>query len=870
MRPLHLLIAITCACAIAGCSEVTDLVDSVTGGASGDEAAATTEGSADGEEAAAEGGETEAEAEAVEGATPAEAAAAQSPAADGATADDDGDTSEVANAPSGMPVVEGRSLDAAFAHVPAGPNGVMSLDVAALWAVYDAVYGEFASFLEPADMDELFVQFLMESDIPEAAARAIRVTELRDLVIAVWLAEESILMVTNVEAVPGAPADGGAAETFVEHPVQIARRGDHVIMGFGAGFTNALADGPRFSPSEWPAGWDALPENPAFMVFVPTLGDDPAAMLRQLDLPEDLAFTRAAAGVRTDGAMGLALDIADATTIEQGLGAMALGTQQLVESLRGMAPPAYAGWVEYVELARRALLSQLTYERAGTVSTLTVPAAQCGVQFALPLLVGAAYFGIEEGPGGSTANAPAWQNFDVATADGCGALAGPAPGIPRSLARLAPPDPNVGGLMVFWDLGGTLRGMLPTMGNLLPVALDHGEIRQALGEAPLGLAGLDDAEGSGALYFQVEQPGREGAGLLVAHRGLQGMLPAPENANASVRDGLGFVVVSEELAARVDAPFDATAAWPRTIAALPDDTVFAIGVDAGVAGQGEPVPIPSVQAVVDATLVAAMGITADYGVTARIFVDGDAAALATGIEPGLREFAATMIQSVPESEREMVEPLVDLYLDMFEFGHEGADIVTIEISLPTDNPLLRQSFMTGIGAAVAIPAFLQYQERSSMAAFDEEFGGEIAMIHGPPTEQLETIRAQAHRYFLTERVDAEGKALPMQFPDSVGFAPTLEAMRDACATNGNAFVANSDMEMYAAEGWRQLGIATYAPGSDHAVSFASEGAGPSATYTITVRADRDCDGVYSMFRTTGSVLNGAPVAGPVTEIEPNE
>lgn len=875
MRKMLWIALFSLALPFGACSQVNDLVDSVTGGGS-DESSESTEGGS-GDEAATDDGEATGEggddgnepaAQTDEGAEDGAADGTPTPAN---TAAADGDAPEVNTAPSGLPVVEGRSMDAAFALVPADPTGVMALDAAALWAFYDALYGDFGAFLEPADIDELFAEFLVESDIPEAAANAIRVTELRDLVAAVWMEEESILLVVNASAVPEAPADGAAAETFVEPPLQVARRGDHVIFGFGAGFTNALTDGPRFSPSQWQAGWDALPENPAMMVFVPSLGDDPAAILREMDLPPGFEFTRAAAAIRTDGAIGIALDMADDAMIQQGLGAMALGTEQFIGSMREMVPPAYAGWVEYLDLGRRALLSQLTYERSGTVSSLSVPAAECGVQLALPIMIGAAYFGLEQSPGGDLGDVPPWQNVDVATATGCGPMSGPAPTIPRTLARLAPADPNTGGGMVLWDLSGMLRGALPTMGNLLPVALDHSAVAAALGPAPLGLNGLDDAEGSGALYMQMDANSGDGSAVLVAHRGVQSMIPAPSGVTAEVRDGVGFVIASPEMTARLDAPLDPTAPWPRAINALPANTVLAFGVDGGIASQSDEVPIPAVQAVINATQVAVMGITADYDAVGYVLVDGDAAALAAALEPGLRAFATQMLQSVPESEREFVEPLIDIYMEMFEFGHQGTDIVTVELSLPMDNALLRQSFLTGIGAAIAIPAFMQYRSRLAAEALDGSVAVEAStMLVGPPAQLIETVRAEAHRYYLTERLDDEGKALPMRFPESVSFAPSLAQMRDACAANGSAFVSNDDLMMYAATGWRELGIASYAPGSDVAVEFTSEGAGPNATYQITVRGDQDCDSVYSMFRTTGTVVNGVPVAGPVTEIEPNE
>jgi len=396
-------------------------------------------------------------------------------------------------------------------------------------------------------------------------------------------------------------------------------------------------------------------------------------------------------------------------------------------------------------------------------------------------------------------------------------------------------------------------------------------VAAALGPAPLGLNGLDDAEGSGALYMQMDANSGDGSAVLVAHRGVQSMIPAPSGVTAEVRDGVGFVIASPEMTARLDAPLDPTAPWPRAINALPANTVLAFGVDGGIASQSDEVPIPAVQAVINATQVALMGITADYDAVGYVLVDGDAAALAAALEPGLRAFATQMLQSVPESEREFVEPLIDIYMEMFEFGHQGTDIVTVELSLPMDNALLRQSFLTGIGAAIAIPAFMQYRSRLAAEALDGSVAVEAStMLVGPPAQLIETVRAEAHRYYLTERLDDEGKALPMRFPESVSFAPSLAQMRDACAANGSAFVSNDDLMMYAATGWRELGIASYAPGSDVAVEFTSEGAGPNATYQITVRGDQDCDSVYSMFRTTGTVVNGVPVAGPVTEIEPNE
>lgn len=145
--------------------------------------------------------------------------------------------------------------------------------------------------------------------------------------------------------------------------------------------------------------------------------------------------------------------------------------------------------------------------------------------------------------------------------------------------------------------------------------------------------------------------------------------------------------------------------------------------------------------------------------------------------------------------------------------------------------------VTGILAAVAIPAFIKYRRRAlTTEAIDE----------------IDRLYKGAALYYTTPRVNRRGEKLPCQFPASQGPTPVETT---CCQAQGGPDRDGDDRcdvnpGLWAGATWSAL---NFQMNNQHhfVYSFDSSGTGPDAGFTITANADLDCDGVMSTFQRMG-------------------
>ncbi len=239
------------------------------------------------------------------------------------------------------------------------------------------------------------------------------------------------------------------------------------------------------------------------------------------DTDDDLAAVRATGAtsvvlaVAPNGALEVALIGATETDVRMALGRAQSWLSQTMGQLRGEASPAWQGAVGYGVLVGDALFHTLSVRETHGGAMVAMAAPTCGTALnnlaAMALIAGVAHVAARD-PG---VRPLPFVDTRGPIAGGCGAPMAP-PRIPTSLAALAPTDASAPTIVVLADVAALLRAELPTAFGLLPFALTHEAVADAVGGAPLALRGLDDAEGSGAMAWEAAS----GDMSMVAWRGL--------------------------------------------------------------------------------------------------------------------------------------------------------------------------------------------------------------------------------------------------------------------------------------------------------------------------------------------------------------
>jgi len=154
----------------------------------------------------------------------------------------------------------------------------------------------------------------------------------------------------------------------------------------------------------------------------------------------------------------------------------------------------------------------------------------------------------------------------------------------------------------------------------------------------------------------------------------------------------------------------------------------------------------------------------------------------------------------------------------------------------------------GILAAVAIPAFSKYIKRAKTA----EAAG-----------HLNKMWAGSVSYFETDHVDANGAALPKQFPATVNNVPGQEC---SCQATGKCPGGGTEWQNAT---WVALGFSIPDPFL-YKPKYTSAGTGSSSTFSAEAIGDLDCNGTLANFKRLGAVDGNGDVSGSKAPIVTNE
>lgn len=586
--------------------------------------------------------------------------------------------------------------------LPPGPTLVATLDVDAAFRVA----ASFSGGTSDEEVEEAREQLgatlasLVDEEFPELDFSA-----MSSAILAVYPAGDDAdgLIVTQAGAYPGAPADGAPPMPVEDgDETVVAVRGGILLVGQAPVVERAIAldDGaPRFAPADaWPEGWAVASDRPIFSLFVADVAAASDALGNDLDGMQDAGIRRFAMSARAAGGLQAALDVEDAAAVTGPLAQAQSAYDRMMMQVRPIAPPVAQGWVRYLDLIHRAAWSQLQIERSGTVTTLELPDPACGTPFGYALLA-AVYAGAVDAAPPANGPAPTLETYDQAVADTCGSIEGPAPSLPVEWTKLVTDPAADEQMLVLADVGALLRANLPTFFGLLPFALPHDDVREAMGANPLGLSGLDDADGDVAFLFGNEPGGRDQV-TGVLPNGLFGLLPippSPDMVNTRV-EGAGYVVGTTGADQRVAGTRDASSSWSVLADGLPADSAFVMLIP-GDAVRELMTEFDTEIAGLDQVTVGALSLSDTLSLSVHLHTTGDSEALATG----LRDAVAAFITEAAENAGGDAPALAPGRLtDGLVFGGSGP-IASVEME--HDVNLGPWAALGGIFAA-AMPAML--------------------------------------------------------------------------------------------------------------------------------------------------------------------
>jgi hypothetical protein len=798
-------VVLTCLSSLAGCSQIQDLRQSIFGGNS--------------EEASGSG---------MTGSTT---------TADGAAAN--------GSAPSATTGVAGATT--MIAMLPAAPDAAMRLDVSGMLATANTLSG---SIMSPDTLNQQFALLLAQTEIPADLISRIQIANATELVIGVWVSEESILLITNPEAIVNPPAEGQL--TSFGTGVQIGQKNGRIILGVGPAFTRAWGMTPgvgSFTPeTDWAAGHAVVAQDSLFSIFSGDTARMQDTVLREINAA-GLSIQRLALSVRSNGTLVVAFESPDDSALRRALGASQAAMAQGIAELRTELPPQAQGALNYGDLVMRALWSQLSLTREGSLTTISTLPAQCGSSLTTSLLAMAAIgAGIELS-----------SEFPVATftpstqrvATGCNSMPGPATAFPRDMARVVDfASPGAAGVLLI-DYAGLMRQALPTFFGMMPVALEPADIVEAFGPNPLGLSSFDQAnawivagagEVGGAPNLFLAYP--SSADALIPPGTFAGLTAVPT-------PGVGSVVAIPDAAAALAGTYDPNSPVGQALGALNPTSAVALVIDGDAVRQG--LALAGTQLTVDPALQTALmsveavvvGIDQVTGPRLVVRVPTGAANTAAQLNQAITtqlERVITDVGADPQAAA-LTRSAMQRVQQQLSFTAQGDQLVQLDLIPPgtmsgggISLAMVTTAILGGIGYSVR-----QYEDRAMGDwGMDPEFG-------------LTTMIDAAVMAHANVTMSPAGKPLPNRYPATFGPIPAVTDISAACAAGLPG--ATVDSLQWATA----IGAFTYQePPATSRVSYEwqSAGAGPGAQFTARAIADLDCDGVFATYERAGFTQAG--------------
>lgn len=582
--------------------------------------------------------------------------------------------------------------------LPAGAAMYVALDVDALVAHYAASTGVESDEQRILLGRQLGPLFAGES-VPEALRGNVLLHNAQSIAMAAW-EDDSIMVVTEPAVLANAPAEG---ENLVIAETTIAVRGGRLFMGTGPQFTSAL-EGPRTGfdlAGSWPAGVARIPEGASVVLALPsfsTLEDAPA----ELNSVRQALF---ATGMGTESVLVFDSDI-DAE-LRGYLGRAQHEASAGLQQMKMLAPPFAQAWVGYVELVANSLWAQVTLETEGTMTVLGLAAPQCGSigSFHIAaLLAGAISAGAMELEGPLTP----FESVEQRVQDGCAAVPGPRPNLPRDFAGMAGAAVDGNRVVAMMDLGAILRTNLPTLFQLLPYSLHPDDLTEVMGPTPLGLNGLDDGHGVLGAYV-VDPADQPEQAVFVLPAGTDGYIPipTPTGFTQSVVEDVGNVFAMEGSEELIGQRLDVESPWGRLVHSLPSSTVLSVAVTQSLL-QEIASEVSDTPSLVRDAQVAAIAVDADLNFAAHFYVGTNAQVLEETTRAEIAEYMEQALADSTDEERALAELMFGQIRDSIQVGSEMDDIVHISLN-PRGGP---SGGLFGLGSAFMLPALSAYLSAS--------------------------------------------------------------------------------------------------------------------------------------------------------------
>lgn len=483
--------------------------------------------------------------------------------------------------------IEGSRPDELLPLLPATADLVLLIDGDAVRVVLTEGPANFLG-RDDTEVGQALGQTVLATAFPtlsEAAAERLDLLEAGAWALAWDTDGESIdaVLALPVEAFRSPPAEGAPARIG---ELVAARQGDWIVLGHPR-LVLGLQEGRLggFDPlAALPTPWSASSTEAVFTAIVPSLEQAPEIIRESLSWMESAGTRGFIFGVTGDGAVELLMDLDDPESLSEELGRGQMFTSTALGQLRGTASSAWQPLVSWGSRATLGMWSRLELEQVGDATRLRLPPPSCGGAwsnaFNAAFVLGATVASARDD---AIRPAPLSRTTEVLSSV-CDPISGPPPSLPTSLAAMAPRDFDVPAAVVLFDHAALLRHSLPTGFGLLPFAIDADALIESIGPSPMGLNGLDDAEGSGGFYAGIAERGLGMDQTLIVHPGFARIPGGSEDigpmSSSPSSFGAMYTTSASTMIRRLEVR-DTSHPWVELANQFADDTTWAVMVSAG-------------------------------------------------------------------------------------------------------------------------------------------------------------------------------------------------------------------------------------------------------------------------------------------------
>ena len=382
------------------------------------------------------------------------------------------------------------------------------------------------------------------SRVVQMFGESVELAQLQYFDAGVWLVEESVLMVVNPESFAVSFENGGAPVLIGESGMRAARRQNHVLIGIGDKFEEALdlnrerSEDYFSAPEEVWNGASGISSSSLLHIVVQNYRMSSVLLREELEPFSEMEIDSVAFRFDTLGEAELLFHAQNNIFLQQSLAQAQATSRLLLGEFERFFPPSMDVLHAYVELIYSSFWSRLRLSTENEVTRLRLLGSSCGNPmrnlFIIALIRGLSLYETEEAV---EADAE-YENQDFTVAPTCVELQNHLPALSERFLGLAR-DSSEASFLAILDPTAVAAANLPTFFELLPFSISQEQIEAVFGDDFVG--SLEQASEIGAFWGNAET---QYFSLVIPEASAVYLPPIPDFLVSGVVEDLGFVVAS--------------------------------------------------------------------------------------------------------------------------------------------------------------------------------------------------------------------------------------------------------------------------------------------------------------------------------------